>query len=48
MCSGTNINWISNPNIAVYSIGVIGVWSIIGYNMVPVLIRASGDSEGLL
>jgi len=31
---GTNINWISNPNIAVYSIGVIGVWSIIGYNMV--------------
>ena len=31
---GNNINWISNPNIAVYSIGVIGVWSIIGYNMV--------------
>ncbi|MCD7964902.1 MAG: sugar ABC transporter permease, partial [Clostridiaceae bacterium] len=31
---GTSINWISNPNIAVYSIGVIGVWSIIGYNMV--------------
>lgn len=31
---GTHINWISNPSIAVYSIGVIGVWSIIGYNMV--------------
>lgn len=31
---GTHINWISNPHIAVYSIGVIGVWSIIGYNMV--------------
>lgn len=30
----THINWISNPGIAVYSIGVIGVWSIIGYNMV--------------
>lgn len=31
---GTHINWISNPSIAVFSIGVIGVWSIIGYNMV--------------
>ena len=27
-------NWISNPNIAIYSIAVIGIWSIIGYNMV--------------
>ncbi len=31
---GTKINWISDPKIAVYAIGVIGVWSIIGYNMV--------------
>lgn len=31
---GTHVNWISNPNIAVFSIGIIGVWSIIGYNMV--------------
>lgn len=31
---GTKINWISDPNIAVFSIAVIGVWSIIGYNMV--------------
>ena len=30
----TDIKWISDPNIAVYSIAVIGVWSIIGYNMV--------------
>ena len=30
----TKIEWISNPNIAWISIGVIGVWSIIGYNMV--------------
>ena len=30
----TNIAWISNPKIAWISIGVIGVWSIIGYNMV--------------
>ncbi len=26
--------WISNPQIAWISIGIIGVWSIIGYNMV--------------
>jgi multiple sugar transport system permease protein len=30
----TNIQWISDPKIAWISIGVIGVWSIIGYNMV--------------
>ena len=31
---GTDIAWISNPNIAWISIGIIGVWSILGYNMV--------------
>lgn len=31
---GLNVNWISDPNIAIYSIAVIGIWSIIGYNMV--------------
>ena len=31
---GTEINWISDPKIAVFSIAVIGIWSIIGYNMV--------------
>lgn len=30
----TNVAWISNPKIAWICIGVIGVWSIIGYNMV--------------
>ncbi len=30
----TKIAWISDPNIAWISIGIIGVWSIIGYNMV--------------
>lgn len=30
----THIEWISNPKIAWISVGVIGVWSIIGYNMV--------------
>lgn len=31
---GTKINWISDQKIAVFAIGIIGVWSIIGYNMV--------------
>ncbi len=31
---GAKINWISSSNIAVYCIAVIGIWSIIGYNMI--------------
>ncbi len=31
---GSRIEWISNPKIAIFSIAVIGIWSIIGYNMV--------------
>lgn len=31
---GTRINWISDPKLAVFSIAVIGIWSVIGYNMV--------------
>lgn len=31
---GTSVNWISNPKIAIFAIAVIGVWSIVGYNMV--------------
>ena len=31
---GTSINWISDPDIAVFAIAFIGIWSIIGYNMV--------------
>ncbi|MDO5136383.1 MAG: sugar ABC transporter permease, partial [Eubacteriales bacterium] len=30
----TNVRWVSDPKIAVFSIAVIGIWSIIGYNMV--------------
>lgn len=30
----TSVAWISDPNIAWISIGVIGVWSIVGYNMI--------------
>ncbi len=29
-----HVKWVSDPKIAVYSIAVIGVWSILGYNMV--------------
>src|SRR5699024_11420141 len=28
-----DIRWISNPDIAIFSIAIIGIWSIIGYNM---------------
>lgn len=28
------VNWISNPDIALVSIAVVGIWSVIGYNMV--------------
>ncbi len=31
---GLNVAWISDANIAWVSIGVIGVWSIVGYNMI--------------
>ena len=30
----TGIGWISDPNVAWISIGIIGVWSIVGYNMI--------------
>lgn len=29
-----SVNWISNPNITFISIAIVGVWSVIGYNMV--------------
>lgn len=28
------VKWVSDPQIAVFSVAVIGIWSIIGYNMV--------------
>ncbi|MDO5411538.1 MAG: sugar ABC transporter permease [Lachnospiraceae bacterium] len=30
----TKISWVSDPKIAIFSIAVIGIWSILGYNMV--------------
>ena len=29
-----SVSWISNPNIAFISISFVGIWSVIGYNMV--------------
>lgn len=29
-----SVNWISNPKIALISVAVVGIWSVIGYNMV--------------
>lgn len=28
------VNWISNPRIAFISVAIVGIWSVIGYNMV--------------
>ena len=28
------VNWISNPDIALISVAIVGIWSVIGYNMV--------------
>lgn len=28
------VQWLTNPNIAIYSIAVVGIWSCIGYNMI--------------
>lgn len=30
----SSVSWISDPGIAIYSIALIGIWSILGYNMV--------------
>lgn len=29
-----DVAWISNPKIAIFSIGAIGIWSVVGYNIV--------------
>ena len=29
-----NVKWISDPNLAIFSIALIGIWSALGYNMV--------------
>ncbi len=29
-----SVNWISDPDIAIISVAIVGIWSIIGYNMI--------------
>ena len=29
-----NINWVTDPKIALYSIAIVAIWSSIGYNMI--------------
>ena len=29
-----NVKWISDPNLAIFSIAIIGIWSALGYNLV--------------
>lgn len=31
------VNWTTNPQVAIISIAIIGIWSIVGYNMVLLL-----------
>ncbi|MFV0529059.1 MAG: carbohydrate ABC transporter permease [Lachnospiraceae bacterium] len=31
---GNPVQWLTNPNLAIVCIAVIGIWSILGYNMV--------------
>ena len=28
------VNWVSDPDVAIVSIAIVGIWSVIGYNMV--------------
>lgn len=32
-----NIEWITDPNVAIYSIIIVGIWSNVGYNMILLL-----------
>lgn len=32
-----NIQWLSNPNVVIWSLIIVGVWSSVGYNMILLL-----------
>ena len=32
-----DVKWVSDPNVAIFSIAVIGIWSVVGYNMILLL-----------
>jgi len=31
---GLNVHWVTDSNIAIFSLAIIGIWGIIGYNMI--------------
>ena len=31
------INWLTNPNTALWAVAIVGIWSMIGYNMIILL-----------
>lgn len=32
-----NISWLSNPNVVIWSLIIVGIWSAVGYNMILLL-----------
>lgn len=34
---GLDIAWISDPNIAIFSLAIIGIWAALGYNLILIL-----------
>ncbi len=38
-------NWMSDPEVAIYMVMVVGVWSIVGYNMIILLAGMQGISK---
>lgn len=31
---GLKVRWVTDPNVTIFSIAIIGIWSIVGYNMI--------------
>lgn len=32
--TGLSVGWVTDGNVAIYSLAIIGIWSVIGYNMI--------------
>jgi multiple sugar transport system permease protein len=30
----STVNWVSDPKVAIFSVAIVGIWSVLGYNMV--------------
>lgn len=33
----SGVNWLTNPNTALWAVAIVGIWSMIGYNMIILL-----------